>query len=45
MNSFMPGGSWPGAGRYAPPSFDLIEAAGEVYDIIRSAQKSTPAND
>jgi hypothetical protein len=44
MNSFLPSGSWPGTGRYAPPSFDLIDSAKEVYDIIRSAQKATPAN-
>jgi hypothetical protein len=40
MNSFFPAGSWPGAGRYAPPSFDMIENAKSVYDIIRQAQKS-----
>ena len=44
MNSFFPTGSWPGTGRYAPPSFDLIERAKEVYDIIRNAQRTTPAN-
>src|SRR6266446_652949 len=33
MNSFFPVGAWPGAGRYAPPSFDLIERAKEVYDV------------
>lgn len=44
MNSFVPVGSWPGAQRYAPPSFDLIERAKEVYDIIRNAQRSIPPN-
>ena len=39
MNIFIPSGSWPGAGRYAPPSFDLIERPKEVYNIIRQAQK------
>jgi len=39
MNIFMPSGSWPGAARYAPPSFDLIERPKEVYNIIRQAQK------
>src|SRR5262245_33044685 len=34
MNSFVPSGAWPGTGRYAPPAFDLIERAREVYDII-----------
>jgi hypothetical protein len=42
MNSFFPAGSWPGTGRYAPPSFDLIERAKEVYDIIRNAQRGIP---
>src|ERR1043165_7297034 len=44
MNSFFPAGAWPGTGRYASPSFDLIGRAKEVYDIIRNAQKTTPAN-
>jgi hypothetical protein len=44
MNSMFPTGAWPGAGRYAPPSFDLIEDAKKVYDIIRNAQRITPAN-
>jgi hypothetical protein len=44
MGGFFPAGSWPGAGRYAPPSFDLIDGAKGVYDTIRSAQKSTSAN-
>jgi Bacterial PH domain len=44
MNGFFPGGSWPGAGRYAPPSFDQLDGAKNVYDIIRNAQKNTPAN-
>jgi len=44
MNSFFGGGAWPGAGRYAPPSFDMIDSAKEVYDIIRGVQKSIPAN-
>jgi len=39
MNIFMLSGSWPGAARYAPPSFDLIERPKEVYNIIRQAQK------
>jgi hypothetical protein len=37
------GGSWPGAGRYGPPSFDLLDNAKEVYDAIRRAQKAAPA--
>jgi hypothetical protein len=31
---------WPGAGHYAAPSFDLIDRAKEVYDLIRRTQKS-----
>jgi hypothetical protein len=40
MNVFMPPGSWLGSGRYSLPSFELIENAKGVYDVIRSAQKS-----
>ena len=35
------GGSWPGTGRYAAPSFDMIEGAKEVYDIVRNAQRQS----
>jgi Bacterial PH domain len=41
MGRWMPAGSWPGAGRYAPPAFDMIERAKDVYEIIRQAQKET----
>jgi len=44
MGGFFPRGSWPGAGRYAPPSFDLIDRSKEVYEIIRTAQRIKPAN-
>ena len=44
FGGFFPSGSWPGAGRYAPPSFDLIDEAKKVYDTIRSAQKSSSTN-
>lgn len=44
MNAFFPAGAWPGTGRYAPPSFDLIERAKEAYDIIRRAQRATFPN-
>jgi hypothetical protein len=41
FGAFFPaGGSWPGAGRYAPPGFDMIEQAKEVCDIIRNAQRA-----
>ncbi len=33
------GASWPGAGRFAPPAFDLIERARIAYNIIRDAQR------
>jgi hypothetical protein len=33
------GPSWPGSGRYAPPSFDSIAGAREVFDRVRAAQK------
>lgn len=29
---------WPGAGKYAPPAFELIDNARHVYDLIRQAQ-------
>jgi hypothetical protein len=41
--NFFPAGSWPGAGRYAPPAFDMIERAREVHDIIRQVQRAEPA--
>jgi hypothetical protein len=44
MNAFFPAGAWPGMGRYASPSFDLIEHAKEVYDIIRKAQRERAGN-
>ena len=44
MDSFFPVGSWPGRRRYAPPAFDLIERAKEVYEIICKAQRARPAN-
>jgi hypothetical protein len=43
--NFMPAGAWPGAGRYAPPSFDLIENAREVYDIMRKPPGNSNAFD
>jgi hypothetical protein len=44
LNSFLPAGAWPGAGRHASPSFDLIDRAKEVYGIIRRAQRPAPEN-
>lgn len=36
------GNGWPGAGRYSPPSFDLLDNVKEVYNTIRRAQKALP---
>ena len=41
MGRWMPAGSWPGAGRYAPPAFDMVDQAKRVYETIRQAQKAT----
>lgn len=38
---FFGGTSWPGAGWYPSPSFDLVPDVAEVYRIIRDAQKRT----
>jgi uncharacterized membrane protein YfcA len=35
---FLAGTSWPGAGSYAAPSFELLSDVAEVYKIIRDAQ-------
>jgi hypothetical protein len=43
MDSLIPVCSWPGRRRYAPPAFDLIERAKEVYEIICKAQRARPA--
>jgi hypothetical protein len=32
---------WPGANRYAPPSFESIERVKEVYELIRRAQNES----
>ena len=39
MAQRLPSG-WPGASQYAAPSFDLIDQAKEVYNLIRQTQKS-----
>jgi len=33
------GASWPGVSRMQPPSFELIEEARHVYDLVRTAQQ------
>lgn len=35
----LPGG-WPGADKYSPPAFEMIEHAKETYELIRQAQRS-----
>jgi hypothetical protein len=32
--------AWPGAGQFAPPAFDQVEHAKQVYDIIQETQKT-----
>ena len=44
MNAFSRGNFYPGRGGYAPPSFDLIEHAKDVYDIVRNAQRTASSN-
>jgi len=38
LASWLGGSSWPGGGMYAPPSFQEIQDAKKVYDMIREAQ-------
>ncbi len=42
LGHWIPSGAftWPGAGQYAPPAFDMIDRAKEVYEIIRRTQKT-----
>ena len=37
---FVPPG-WPGASRYLPPMFEMIQDAAEVANLIRNAQRAT----
>lgn len=37
--SYMGDSSWPGAGRYGTPRFEMIDSVREVYDIIQTAQQ------
>lgn len=39
MMAWFPVG-WPGAGRYTPPSFDMVADAKRIFDIIRQAQRA-----
>jgi hypothetical protein len=41
MTVFLPP-SWPGARRYAAPSFEMIEEAKAVYELVRKAQIAAP---
>ena len=42
MNYLLAANPLPIGGRYGPPSFDLIERAKDVYDIIGKAQRAMP---
>ena len=35
----MMGASWPGAGRYLPPMFEMIEDVKVVYEMIRAQRR------
>ncbi len=37
---FFAGSGWPGAGRYLPPQFEMIEGARQVYGQVRDTQRS-----
>ncbi|MEN6625051.1 MAG: hypothetical protein ABFD69_02360 [Candidatus Sumerlaeia bacterium] len=37
--AFLLHGGWPGAGRYVPPAFEMIENVRKVHGIILQAQK------
>lgn len=39
MTQWFPSGSWPGAGQYGAPAFDLIDRAKEVYELVRRTQR------
>lgn len=40
----FPSRSWPGARRYAPPAFEMIDSAGEVYDLVRQGTEKSVAS-
>jgi hypothetical protein len=40
FGQWFPSVSWPGAGQYSLPAFDMIDRAKEVYDLIRQTQKT-----
>jgi hypothetical protein len=40
FGEWFPSGSWPGAGQFAAPAFDMIDRAKEVYHLIRQTQKT-----
>jgi hypothetical protein len=39
--SWFGGGGWPGMGHMAVPSFDMIENARSVYDLVMATQRQT----
>jgi hypothetical protein len=40
FSQWFPVASWPGAGQFVIPSFDLIDRAREVYDLLRKTQRA-----
>ena len=40
MAARIPSG-WPGVGQYTAPTFDMVERAREIYDLIRQTQRTT----
>jgi len=40
---WLAGSGWPGAGRYQPPTFEMIENVRNVHTILRDAQANVGA--
>jgi hypothetical protein len=43
-NSWLSGAGWPGTRRFAPPAFEQIPQARDVYELIRGTQRSTQSS-
>jgi hypothetical protein len=39
VGGWYAGAGWPGMGKYAPPAFEMIEDARQVYTLLRKAQR------
>jgi hypothetical protein len=37
--------AWPGMGKKVAPTFEFIDSARDVYDLVRQAQKETNVRD